>query len=155
MNNYKTRVNQIIKEHNLTGIFSTRFTNNIPRKLRIYSPGSNSILNVEIIGKSMSFGGHTDPKNRKKGYGTLVRALATQAALNIGVEDVQHLGIHVYNRKRLNNGTLAHVKKELPASTRIVRKLGFTQVNNINEFSKYTGKSSNFRPTLLKAVKLF
>lgn len=68
--------------------------------------------------------GETHPKHRRKGYGTILRAMATRAAFKAGVHVVTHLGVN-FGKLAANQGMM------VPISTAIVRnKLGFAQDPN-------------------------
>ena len=83
--------------------------------------------------------GGTYPNHRRKGVGTLLRALITKAALNSGVNNIHHTGLNVNNlaAKKLatNEGISlnnAKARNTMPLSTKIVRKLGYAPRNEAN-----------------------
>lgn len=98
-----------------------------PKRLRISTLNNKAYLLLNFNGNTINYAfGRTKENARRRGYGTMLRAIPILAAKNTGFKYITHTGVFVNQNA---NGP--------PPSTRIVRgKLGFKKRNHYNENSE-------------------
>ncbi len=90
------------------------------KRVTISTKNNKARLSLNLNGDEIYYAfGITNNNVRRRGYGTLLRAIPILAAKNTGYKRIRQIGSFINN----NNGS------NIPPSTRIVLKLGFTPVN--------------------------
>lgn len=120
-----------------------RIASNIPnvnvninsnRKTATVSYGPGSFVNTTFHPNTNSVHinyGRTHPNIRRKGVGTMLRALITLAAKNAKVSKVTQRSVHTKNTRN----------SEIPPSAIIMKKIGFRQISPID--FEYKPKNNN------------
>ena len=91
------------------------------KRVTIITPNNKARLSLNLNGDEIYYAiGRTNKNARRRGYGTLLRAIPILAAKNTGYKRIRQIGSFINNNNRNGN---------IPPSTRIVLKLGFVPVS--------------------------
>lgn len=112
--------------------------NNYNKYINIKTPNNKArlLIGLRLRNNSIHYVvGETNKNVRRKGYGTLLRAIPILAAKNTRYKKVYHSAIFMNNNQKRNYN--------VPPSLRIVRSLGF-QPTNVNMYSELNLSKANY-----------